>query len=101
MVVLEPGKSQVVYLDLTVADDAAPGEHVASLDVKSGDEVLQTVVLKADVSGKEAAATESVSLRNGLEIALIVLVVLLVVMGLVIGFSRLRKDDDGEDQTYY
>jgi len=101
LVVLEPGKSQVVYLDLTVAADAVAGEHMASLTVKSGNEVLETVVLKADVTASQEAKTESLSLRNGLEIALIVLVVLLVVMGLVIGFSRLRKDDDGEDQTYY
>lgn len=101
LVVLEPGKSQVVYLDLAVAEDAAAGEHMASLTVKSGNEVLETVVLKANVAEAPAKAAESLSLRNGLEIALIVLVVLLVVMGLVIGFSRLRKDDDGEDQTYY
>src|SRR3989344_2805308 len=105
LVVLEPGKSQVVYLDLAVASDAAAGEHLASVTVKSGNDVLETVVLKADVAAAPAAPAEStnnsVSLRNGLEIAGIVLVVLVVVMGLVLGFSKLRKDDDGEEQTYY
>src|SRR3989344_7585249 len=105
LVVLEPGKSQVVYLDLAVASDAAAGEHLASVTVKSGNDVLETVVLKADVAAAPAAPAEStnnsVSLRNGLEIAGIVLVVLVVVMGLVLGFSKLRKDDDGEEHTYY
>jgi uncharacterized membrane protein len=101
LVVLEPGENQVVYMDVAVASDATVGEHLASLTVKSGSEVLETVVLKANVAGKSSAAQDSVSLRNGLEIALVVLVVLLVILGLVIGFSRLRKDEDGEEQTYY
>ncbi len=100
LVVLEPGKNQIVYVDLTVADDTVAGEHLASLTVKSGSDVLQTVVLKANVVG-DSAQNDGISLRSGLEIALVVLVVLLIILGLVIGFSRLRKDDDGEEQTYY
>jgi uncharacterized membrane protein len=99
LVVLESGKNKVVYVDLTVASNAPEGQHAASLLVKSGNEVLETIPLTANV----VAGTESdnVSLRNGLEIALIVLVVLLVIIGLIIGFSRLRKDEDEEEQTYY
>ncbi|MDO8510778.1 MAG: hypothetical protein Q7S55_01285 [Nanoarchaeota archaeon] len=99
LVVLEPGNSKVVYVDLTAAEDATAGEHLASLTVKSGSDVLETVVLKADVVAPQKASNET-SLRNGLEIALVVLVVLLVLLGLVIGFSRLRKDDDGEEKYY-
>src|SRR3989338_4760839 len=92
LVVLEPGKNKVVYVDVAAKEDATAGEHLASVTVKSGSDVLETVVLKANVV-QDAGADGSASLRNGLEIALIVLVVLLVLMGLVIGFSRLRKDD--------
>jgi uncharacterized membrane protein len=99
LVVLEPGQSKVVYVDLAVAEDATVGEHLASLTVKSGSDVLETVVLKAAVAQPANAGSET-SLRNGLEIALVVLVVLLVLLGLVIGFSRLRKDDDGEEKYY-
>lgn len=99
LVVLEPGQSAVVYVDLTAAEDATAGEHLASLTVKSGSDVLETVVLKATVAAPQKASNET-SLRNGLEIALVVLVVLLVLLGLVIGFSRLRKDDDGEEKYY-
>ena len=99
LVVLEPGKNKVVQVDVTAASNAVEGQHVASVAIMSGDEVLETIVLKANVAG---TASESFSLRNGLEIALIVLVVLLVIIGLIIGFSRLRKDDeDEEEQTYY
>ncbi len=99
LVVLEPGQSKVVYADLTAAQDATAGEHLASLTVKSGSDVLETVVLKATVTAPVNAGSET-SLRNGLEIALVVLVVLLVLLGLVIGFSRLRKDDEGEEKYY-
>ena len=102
LVVLEPGKNKVVYIDVAASADAAAGEHVASVALKSGSEVLETVSLRANVVEGTAAAApaKNISLRNGLEIALIVLVVLLVIIGLIIGFSRLRKDDE-EEQTYY
>ena len=102
LVVLEPGMSKVVYADVTAAMTAVAGEHTASLTISSGDNVLETVGLKANVqAAAPAPAGSDVSLRNGLEIALIVLVVLLVVIGLIIGFSRLRKDDGEEQKTYY
>mgnify|MGYP001611850189 CR=1 FL=1 len=100
LVVLEPGQNKVVYVDLTANADAAVGEHLASLTVKSGSDVLESVVLKTTVVQGTSANKESANLRNGLEIALVVLVVLLVLVGLVIGFSRLRKDNDGEEKYY-
>ena len=99
LVVLESGKSQVVYVKLTAAENAPAGAHTASVVVKSGDEVLETLTLGAEVVPAQNGNT-TVGLKNGLEIALIVLVVLLVVIGLIIGFSRLRKEEDDE-QTYY
>ena len=100
LVVLEPGQNKVVYVNVAVSPSATAGEHLASLIVKSGSDVLETVALKANVVAS-AVPVDGISLRNGLEIALIVLVVLLVVIGLIVGFSRLRKDEEGEDKTYY
>lgn len=99
LVLLDAGKSKVVYVNLAVAANAPAGEHAATLVVKSGDVVLETHALKATVAPAQNAATGG-SLRNGIEIALIVLVVVLVVVGLIVGFSKLRKEED-EDQTYY
>ena len=99
LVVLAPGASTVVYVDVNVDGNAANGEHVASLAIKAGDDVLETVTLTADVASS-GVANGNVDLRNGLEIALIVLVVVLVIFGLIVGFSRLRKDEE-DDQTYY
>jgi len=100
LVVLEPGKNKIVYVDAQVSATADAGEHVASVTIKSGNDVLQTLALKANVAPSTEAGS-SISLRNGLEIALIILVVVLVIVGLIIGFSRLRKDDEVEGKNYY
>lgn len=97
LVVLEPGKTKVVYAYLTANEKATSGEKVATLSVKSDNNVLKTIYLKANVVEQKAG-----SLRNYVEIALIVLVVVLVIIGLIIGFSRLKKNEDQEeDKTYY
>ena len=44
------------------------------------------------------------TIKKALEIGLVVLVILLVVIGLIIGFSRLKgrdDEDEDEDKTYY
>ena len=98
LIVLEPGKTKVVYAYLATKAEAAAGKQTATLTVKAGNDVLKTIPLNAEI-----VPQKGLNLRNGLEIALIVLVVILVIIGLILGFSRLRKDEDeeGEDKTYY
>jgi len=65
----------------------------------AGDKVLDSVTLKANVVG---GAAGSVDLKRALEIGLIVLVVILVILGLIIGFNKLKGDeDDKEGESYY
>lgn len=99
LVVLEAGRSKVVYVDVTAAENAVAGPQTVTVTVSADGEVLETVSLSANVVAGQVTS-QPTSLRSGLEIALIVLVVLLVIIGLIIGFSRLRKDE-GEEQTYY
>ncbi len=102
LVVLEAGKTKVVYVQVAAAGNAPAGQYPVSMTVSANNEVLQTVTLNANVVGAQPqSGQQSLSLRNGLEIALIVLVVLLVIIGLIIGFSRLRKDGEEEEKTYY
>ncbi len=97
LVVLNAGQSKVVYVTVTPAANAAVGAQPVTVTVKSGASVVETVTLTANVVEGNGS---NFNLRGGLEIALIVLVVLLVIIGLIVGFSRLRKDDE-EEQTYY
>ncbi|MBR9683311.1 hypothetical protein GOV03_02110 [Candidatus Woesearchaeota archaeon] len=99
LVVLAPGNTAVVYAYVTANDAATAGEKVATLTISSDDNVLKTIYLQANVVPQDSG----LNLRSSLEVALVVLVAVLVLVGLILGFSRLRKDDvdEGEEKTYY
>lgn len=107
VVVVAPGEAKAVYVYVTALDTAAPGEHMFSLTVKSGEETLKQIPVKANVVAKQVQKGSWDSVKKGLEIGLIVLIVLLVILGLIIGFNKLRGDDEDEDleeeesKTYY
>ncbi len=101
LVVLDASESGVVYAYVSAAEDANEGSYPVTILVANDGKTIETISLTLAVDANEdVASEEGVSLRNGLEIALIVLVVLLVIVGLIIGFSRLRGNED-EEQTYY
>ncbi len=100
LVVLESAESSVVYLYVSADAEASEGDYPVTILVENDGVTIETISLTLEVDADESASEEGVSLRNGLEIALIVLVVLLVIVGLIIGFSRLRGSED-EEQTYY
>lgn len=107
LAVLESGESKAVYVYVSAKENAQVGEQLFALTVKSGNEVLKQVTLKANIVGSEESAEPNMSnIKRGLEIGLVVLVVLLVILGLIIGFNKLKgseEDDEelGEGQTYY
>ena len=102
VVVLEGGESKAVYVFVSAKEDVAAGEQIFGLAVKSGDETLKEITLKANVVEEEE---DTGSLKKGLEVGLVVLVVLLVILGLIIGFNRLKGDEEDDEteagQTYY
>lgn len=106
--ILDGEDSQAVFIYLTANDDAREGQHIFTITVKSGDEVLKQIPLTASISGEAADEPKSeVSLRNTLEIGLVVLVVILIILGIILGISKIKKDDedfgdeDSEGKTYY
>ena len=101
VVVLAPGETKIVYVDVAANEDATSGEQVFGIAIASGETVLKEITLKANVL-ENTEATSSIGLKSGLEIALIVLVVILIIVGLVLGFSRMKKSEpETEEQTYY
>ena len=67
----------------------------------SGEETLKEVSLRANVVDNTGSWD---SIKKGLEIGFVVLVILFVIIALIIGFSRLKNKDDEEDEedkTYY
>ena len=99
--VLSAGETKVVYVYVSANEDATAGEESFTLAIKSGDETLKEVTLKANVEEAKGSAMDKV--KKGLEVALVVLVVFLVIIGLIIGFNKLKGDEDDEikEETYY
>jgi hypothetical protein len=104
-VIVKAGKSESLYVFVAAKDDAAPGPKVFTATVKSGSNVVEQITLTANIveSGKSGSGWGNA--KKGLEIALVVLVALLVILGLIIGFSKLKEGEDEspetETETYY
>jgi hypothetical protein len=93
------GETKTAYIYASANANAASGVQVFSVDIKEGDKSLKQVVLKANVTG----GAGQLDLKRALEWTLIILVVILVILGLIIGFRKLKGDDEGkeEGQSYY
>jgi len=102
VVVLNSGESKAIFISATASEKASAGVKTFAVTVSSGDQVLKQVPLKANVL---AGAAGLGRVKNALEIGLVVLVVLLVILGLIIGFNKLKGSEEepkeGESQTYY
>ncbi len=100
LVTVKAGSTQTVYVLASAKAGTQAGERVFTVSVKdSSDNVLQTLPLKADVNSSVVGVRPS--LRNALTIALLVIVAVLVLVGLVLAFRRVRGGEEGEGQTYY
>ncbi len=102
VLVVGAGESKAAYISVT-PKSTATGLQVFSATIKSGENVLKQVPLRANIAG--AAPTVGLGrIKKALEIGLVVLVVLLVILGLIIGFNKLKgseEESEGEEKTYY
>ncbi len=108
VMVLNPGQSGTAYVYVTPLKSTVEGEHMFSVTVKTGENVLKQIPMKAVVEGTPAKTTTTTTskLKTFLEVALLVLLVLLVLLGIIVAFSRLKKGGKGEEEgeeakTYY
>jgi len=97
VLVIDGGQTKTAYVYVTANKNAASGEHMFTINVQSGSEVLKQVPVKAVVSEGSGSST---SLAKALEVALIVLVIILVIVGLIVAFSKMKKEEK-ETETYY
>ncbi len=109
VVVVEPYKSEQVFVFVAANEAAAAGAKTFTVTVTSGGELLQAMTLAADVVDSAASAdADSEATTKGLWVAVIVLIVLIVLVALLVGFKKMKSGRDGEDdedldagQTYY
>ncbi|HII66003.1 TPA: putative S-layer protein [Candidatus Woesearchaeota archaeon] len=101
VLVVDAGDSKAVTVNAAVAANAAAGTQSFMVTVMADGKVLKQIPLKVNVSG--AATKDGASLKKVLEVGLIVLLILIVVIGLVLGFTRNREDsgENTDDKSYY
>lgn len=103
VLVVGAGESKAAYVSVK-AKPTATGLQVFSVTIKSGENVLKQVPLRANIAGAPAVVGLG-RIKKALEIGLVVLVVLLVILGLIIGFNKLKgseeEEEAGEEKTYY
>ncbi|MDP2907919.1 MAG: putative S-layer protein [Nanoarchaeota archaeon] len=116
MVTLPPDATGEMFVYIKPKTDTTTGTHTFTAKVKAGNTIVAEKTLTASVTGTTSAATGATttngqtnfaSLKNALVIGFGVLVVLLVILGLIIAFNKMSKDEDeeipgnNEGQAYY
>lgn len=102
-VIIVPAKSsKTVLVSLTALETAEEGQKVFTLNVESGTEIKQ-IPLTATIAKGAGSATDLTKVRAALQWGLIVLVIILIIIGLIIGFNKLKSSDNREEETktYY
>ena len=80
-------------------ENAQAQDYSATLTVKAGDMVVKQVPVTVKVAS--AQANSFGSLRKGLEIGFIVLLIVLVILGLILAARKLGGKEEEEGKTYY
>ena len=104
VVIVNGGESKTVYLKLSAKDDSTAGDNVFKVTIASGADSNEASAVATVKESSQAPAATSANLRTVLEWALIILIIVLIVLGLILVFTRMGKngkDDDEEAQTYY
>ena len=104
---LGAGETGELYIKVIPNQDTS-GKHPFTVKIRESGNVVKEVNLNANVVAKSAAAetTDWTKVRRGLEIGFVILAILLVILGLIIAFNKLRGGDEekpevNEGQTYY
>lgn len=101
-VTVQAGQTGELFVYLQSKDNAELGNKMFTVKINSGANTVKEVTLNAEVT---ETGSNWGSVKNVLEIAFAVLVVLLIIMGLAIAFKRNNKSSDLEEsdseQTYY
>ena len=103
-VLLGAGETQTAYLYVTPNEDAPEGEKVFMVSVETAGDQKQVALTANVIAGDDSIVGDWDKVKKGLEVGLVVLVVLLVVLILIIGFNKLKGDEEPEEisgQTYY
>lgn len=101
-------EDEQAYIFVNVDENTQAGDYEFTVDVKSGDNVVESFDVVTKVVDEEGNGNADYSaIRQGLEIGFVVLLVILVILGIILVAKKLGKGDDieeptiDEEQTYY
>ncbi len=97
-VTLLPDSTRSVNVVVTAKSDADVGNKVFTVRVKDGSAVVDELQFDANV---QAQRDNLSSLRSGLEIGFIVLLVVLVILGIILAVNKLRGPKEEGGESYY
>jgi len=93
-----PGATREVNVVVNAKTDADLGSKVFTVRVKEGSSTVKELQFDANV--KSESVGNMSSLRSGLEVGFIVLLVILVILGIILAVNKLKgKEESGE--SYY
>lgn len=108
-----PGATGEMYVYLNVHDDAELGNHLFTLQLLSGENLVKELPLGAKVTENTSddkitgsSVASGLLSSSTLKIGFVGLIVLLVIIGLIVALRKLKDDDEyplepKEGQTYY
>ena len=106
-VIVQPTQTSEMFVFVTARETAQAGSNLFTVRVNSNGNVVKTLNLEADVKSAAPATSQFDNLKRGLEIGFIVLLIILVILGLILAITRMRKPEErreemtSEGQTYY
>ncbi|MBI2564804.1 hypothetical protein HYV79_02335 [Candidatus Woesearchaeota archaeon] len=94
-VLVQPNQAYTFNVFVTAESSSKLGKHALTADLRSGsDLIIAQQTLTLNVKESSSAATKSI-----LEIGLLVLIIVLIILGFVIGVTRVQRDD--KKKEYY
>ncbi|MFC1690857.1 hypothetical protein ACFL0W_01640 [Nanoarchaeota archaeon] len=110
LITVEPNGQETVYL-YVAAKEGAEGTRTFSVDVKLGEDILEQISLTSVVISGDSTAGASGKFVKGLQVAIVVLFIILVIVGLILLFTKMKGEGEDEGdfssdeslnaQTYY
>ncbi|MFH0979026.1 MAG: hypothetical protein V1837_07045 [Candidatus Woesearchaeota archaeon] len=105
--IIGPGETKAAFIYVAANSNTPAGQRMFSVTVSSGADTLKQIPMTANVVGATQASStmDWNKVKQVLEIGLVVLIVILVILGLIIGFNKLRGSGEGsteeKEKSYY
>lgn len=98
VVVIQPGETKAVYVYVAANAGASAGEHMFSVSINGLSDAPQQIAFTANVLAGQANVKD---LKTMLEIGLVAIAALIVIIGLIIAFTKGKGKNQESSETYY